>query len=83
MVGAIFMPENKGGVSMKEVIVSYQQGNEVKEVGVCINCNSEYVQETLNESDADKYIRFTMIDGKKMILARDTIISIIGREDEA
>lgn len=67
---------------MKEVMVSYQQGNEVKEIGVCIDCDSEAIQEVLNELDEETFIRFNMIDGRKIILARNTIISIIGREVE-
>ena len=57
---------------MQEAILTYQCGNQIKEVG--LNCtNEDYLLEEI-EDDSINFINLQMIGDKKLILSKNTII---------
>lgn len=62
---------------MQEVILTYQCGKQVKEVGLIYSSESNLLAEL--EDESTKFINLQMIDGKNITLSKDTIISITYR----
>ena len=62
---------------MNEVVVTYQCGEQIKEVGLTYNDETNLLDEL--ENDSSRFIKLQLIDGKSIIIPKDVIISITYR----